>query len=193
VFVEGLAPSSAAVASATAVEATTAAAVETAPASATVEAAASITVEACSRSSAVESATGIASANAASITTVCVTAAVATATIAVAASVTGITISATVAIAAAEPGARADEDAAIEPSRAVVAVRGAGVGCVIVVSIAANRRCIPVTTHTDSNCNLGVRDCRRHQENSKSQCYIPKKTHIDHPSLPTKRALNPSA
>lgn len=59
---------------------------------------------------------------------------------------------------AVEPGACSDKDAAIEPFRPIIAVRGAVVGSVVIVSVRTNRR------GTDLDGDLGVRFGRADEE-----------------------------
>jgi hypothetical protein len=79
---------------------------------------------------------------------------------------TAVAIAATKAIAASvvaatEPGAGTDEDAAREPVRAVVSVGRAGVGRVVVVTVGAGRRAIPVPVggYADADRDLCVGVC----------------------------------
>ena len=67
------------------------------------------------------------------------------------------------AIAAVEPWAGSNEDAAYEVIRAIEAVRSAGIGGVIVVTVLADwRTCIPASVvawaDADANRNLCVRE-----------------------------------
>jgi hypothetical protein len=146
----------AAVGSATtaAVEAAAATAVETAS-SAAVEAAAvaSTAVEAAARiaTGLRDSAEAAAVAYATAIATVAVSATIAVASVSAA---VAVTISATVAIAATEPGAGADEEAAVEPLRAVVAIGSAGVGGVVVVAVLAGGRAV-AESYDDLSLGLG--------------------------------------
>jgi hypothetical protein len=61
------------------------------------------------------------------------------------------------------PGSRADEEAAYEPARSVVAIGRAGVGIIIVITPGTNRSRIPivaipiVTTDPNTDSDLGVR------------------------------------
>jgi hypothetical protein len=61
-----------------------------------------------------------------------------------------------------EPRTCADEYAAHEPIRSIVAVRRAGIGSIVVVAVGANRcRAVIPRTDSDAHCNLGVRLCDR--------------------------------
>ena len=57
------------------------------------------------------------------------------------------------------PGSCTEEDAAVEPFRAVVAVGSAVIGCVAVVTIRATRSC----PYTDNDLSLNVRSRFGHQ------------------------------
>jgi len=69
------------------------------------------------------------------------------------------------------PGTRADEDAADEPARSVVAIGRAGVRIIVVVAPGTNRSGIPVTiiaisvaaADSDTDSDLSVRGRSRHQ------------------------------
>jgi len=126
----------------TAVEPTAGSAVKagaTTVSASTMEVAATITTAAAEAVAAAEVPTAIASSiEAASVTAVTVGAVSATAVIAAA-----IAVSATVVatpVIAVVPGARADEDAADEPVRAVVSIGSAVVGGIIVVAVSADWR-----------------------------------------------------
>jgi hypothetical protein len=76
------------------------------------------------------------------------------------------------AVEAVEPGSCADKDAAYEPIRSVVAVRGACIRRIIIVSVSANR-CRAIisaisATNSDANRNLSLR--RRRQCKSQNRC-----------------------
>jgi hypothetical protein len=127
------------------------------------------------------------SVSAAIATAASITAAIAAAisyatTIAVAA----VTVAASVAIAAAIPRAGTDEETAVEPLRTVVAIRGASIRRVAVVTIGANRSGIAVrTANTDADGDLRVRFSRWRKGETKTygkKCKIPKKTHDRTPS-----------
>jgi hypothetical protein len=75
------------------------------------------------------------------------------------------------AVSATEPRTGADEDASIEPRRAVVAVGCAGVGCVVIVAVVAGRRAIGVAaaiwnSGAEANRDLSVREGRRDKEDT---------------------------
>ena len=87
------------------------------------------------------------------------------------------------------PRANADEDAAVEPVRSVIAIRGAGVGVVGVVAPLAVRRTIRHRSINDrganphSDCHLGVCVCRQRQwqsQNHREQ----NQSHTPHDNLP---------
>ena len=86
-----------------------------------------------------------------------------------------------------EPRARADEDAAGKPLRAVVAVRRARVGVVIVVAVGAHRRRAVVSgaAYSDADHN-SLRLCVRrwNQENAKHR----EKSQVSHLGLPLRSA-----
>jgi len=67
-----------------------------------------------------------------------------------------------VSITAAEPRPHADKDAAVEPSRTIVAIRRAGIRRVVVVAVSAHRRSIAIgLIHwpADSHANRNLRVC----------------------------------
>ena len=165
-------------------------------ATAAVEASASTTV--CATTAEATSTAGVAAASAASITTaiaaaVTTTSAIATATVAYAATVTTTSVAAVTASAvpamtpaptATVPGAGAQEVAAVEPRRAVVAV-------------VTHRRAITVSAYADTHRNLGFRLlCGSEHEanaNRRNHCKCPyfqelrKKLHNNLLSGPTVR------
>jgi hypothetical protein len=76
------------------------------------------------------------------------------------------------------PGTRSDEDAAIEPRRAVIAIRRASIGGVPVVAVSTSWRIIaviPVRWDADSNtnCNLSMRIGCRWDQKDTEQSEIP--------------------
>lgn len=118
-------------------------------------------------------ATTVPTATSPAVETVVVSAPVAVATVAVvAASVKAIAIveaaaiEATSVVAAAEPGTGADEDAAGEVVRPVVAVGRAGVRIVAVVTIGADWRWAVHGTYSNGNANLGLSVSRGEKQNS---------------------------
>ncbi len=112
-------------------------------------------------------------------TTVCVSAtSIATAAIATpAVAVSTATVPAVPATAIpAVPRAYADEHAAVEPLRAVIAVRGAGVGVIGVIAPFTDRRTVivrcgnDVGADSDSHAYLGIcRNCKRHGQEHRKQ------------------------
>ena len=79
--------------------------------------------------------------------------------------------------AATIPGASSDEDAAIEPCRAVVTVRRAGIGVVPVVAVSTSWRIIPVIpvrryADPNTNCNLSMRISGRWEQEDTEQSEI---------------------
>ena len=103
--------------------------------------------------------------------------------VAIAAAITAAVVGAAIAPAAVIPRARADEDTAHEPVRAVVTVGGTGIGRIAVVPIRADRRCrigiririnrcgsgigwVRRNTDADTERNLRVRFGRRHQNDA---------------------------
>jgi hypothetical protein len=76
-----------------------------------------------------------------------------------------------IAVVAAIPRAGADEDAAHEPVRSVIAVGGAGVRIIVVIAIGADgsRPVVHGTSYTDAKRDaLGVRARRREETNSET-------------------------
>src|ERR1700722_9674119 len=79
-----------------------------------------------------------------------------------------------IAVSAAEPGACADEEAAIKPCGTVISVRRTSVGRITVVAPLANRSSIVATVpvpgvDANPNRNLGVRVGRWNQQNTKQR------------------------
>src|ERR1700722_14989273 len=79
-----------------------------------------------------------------------------------------------IAVSAAEPGACADEEAAIKPCGTVISVRRTSVGRITVVAPLANRSSIIATVpvrgvDANPNRNLGVRVGRWNQQNTKQR------------------------
>jgi hypothetical protein len=79
----------------------------------------------------------------------------------------------------AEPGTRADKDAAHEPVRTVVTIRRASVRVITVIAVGANRRrgvtisitCVNRAAKSDPNRDsLGVRERRKQQANGQQTC-----------------------
>lgn len=86
-----------------------------------------------------------------------------------AAAVIAPTVEAATVVAAVVPGAGADEDAADEVVRSVVAVRSAGVRIVAVVTKGADRRWADgavYRTYPDSHANLGLGAAGGEKQNS---------------------------
>ena len=81
------------------------------------------------------------------------------------------TIVTTAVVATVEPGAGADEDAADEVVRAIVAVWSACVRIVAVVTVGADRRRAVDGAHSNGHANLGVGAARGEKQNSQ-QCNI---------------------
>ena len=142
------------------VEAATRSAMEaraTAVSTSTVEIAASIATTAAIAVAAVEVPTAIAAIKAASVAAAAVITVSATAVIPAAIAVSATIVAAPVI--AVIPGAGADEDAADEPVRAVVSIRGAGVWIVVVVAIFADWRGTVINRSSNSDAEgdaLGV-------------------------------------
>jgi hypothetical protein len=95
-------------------------------------------------------------------------------------------------VAAAEPGTSADEDAANEPIRTVVAIRSAGVRSIAVVTISTGRRCVPVTisgvrrtAYSNTNRNpLRIRITSAEQANRQEQSRHTSKPEVSHDRTP---------
>jgi hypothetical protein len=103
------------------------------------------------------------------VTTVAVVAATSIVTSAV---IAATTVVAAAIVATVEPRAGADEDAADEVVRAVVAVRSAGVRIVAVVTVGAGRRRANGAidrTHSDAKGNLGVGAACGKKQNSQKR------------------------
>ena len=87
------------------------------------------------------------------------------------------TVEAAAIVAAVEPWAGADEDAADEVVRAIVAVGRAGVRIVAVVTVGADRRGAVNWAYADADANLRVGAARRGEKQNSQQCTIFQVTH----------------
>jgi hypothetical protein len=100
------------------------------------------------------------------VTTVTIISAMAVVAVAV---VTAATVEAVAVVAAVEPRTGADEDAASEVVRPIVAVRSAGVRIVAVVAVSADwRRADGTVDGSDSNSNANLRVGAAHREKQNS-------------------------
>jgi hypothetical protein len=136
-------------------------------------------MEATAASAAVAASTTAIAASAATIATRCTAAGITTRAAGIA--VTAVAVSAAIAIAAAiavsatapvVPGSDADEDAAVEPVRAVIAVRGAGVRVIGVVAPLAIRGTViggiaDCRANADTDRDLGIRRYSGERKNHK--------------------------
>jgi hypothetical protein len=77
-----------------------------------------------------------------------------------------------IAPTATVPGAGTEEDAAVEPRRAVVAIGRASIGSIAIVAVLTYRRTIAIDADADGNLRLGLlrrsehetdADCRNHR------------------------------
>ena len=101
--------------------------------------------------------------------------AVVTAAAVVAMAVIPATVEAVAIVAAVEPRASADEDAADEVVRPVIAIRGAGVRIIAVVTVGANRRWADGAvdgTYSNGHANLRVSAARGGKKQNSQQCNI---------------------
>jgi hypothetical protein len=162
--------SAAAVGSATtAVEASASAAMEASASAAAVE---SATAAKAARSTASVSATTVATASAISATVAYATAIAITAAISISAVAATAVPAMGIAPTATVPGAGTEEDAAVEPRRAVVAIGRASIGSIAIVAVLTYRRTIAIDADADGNLRLGLlrrsehethADCRNHR------------------------------
>ena len=83
-------------------------------------------------------------------------------------------------IIAVEPRTGADEDAAHKPVGAVVAVRGAVVRVIIIVTVGANgsRTVVDGATNADSDTHLGVRATAKNKKQQSEQSHVLEISHL---------------